>query len=126
MPKKVLSSFTALILAHFLFVSLAFGVPIRRYRPPAGPTMPSALNYSRPDFSTLPDSYRNLVVPQQRLDRDLYDLSRTQQADFRAVEKEIGQTRSPAAPTGSGGGFMNYSHYYNLKGQQGGGSQRSR
>lgn len=126
MPKKLLIGLSALLFVHLLFQSLAYGVPIRRYRPPAGPTVSPALNYFRPDFSTLPDSYRNLVVPQQRLERDLYDLSRTQQEDFRAMEKEVGQSRSPAAPTGSGGGFMNYSHFYNLKGQQGGGSQRSR
>ena len=89
--------------------------PIRRYRPPAGPTMTPYLNYYRADLSTLPSNYDSFIVPQQRLQRNLYDLARTQQADFRKVETDIKQTRtSTAAPTGVGASFLNYSHYYQL------------
>lgn len=93
---------------------VAFGQrPLRRYQPPAGPTMSPYLNYNRPDFTTLPSDYQSFIVPQQRLQRNLYDLARTQQADFRKIEKDIQQVRnSAAAPTGTGAGFMNYSHYY--------------
>jgi len=78
--------------------------PLRRYQPPAGPTLSPYLNYNRPDFSTLPSDYQSFIVPQQRLQRNLYDLARTQQADFRKTEQGIQQVRnSAAAPTGTGG-----------------------
>jgi hypothetical protein len=99
----------------------AFGQrPLRRYQPPGGPTLSPYLNYNRPDFSTMPSDYQSFIVPQQRLQRDLYDLARTQQADVRKIENQIKQVReSNAAATGVGGGFMNYSHYY-PNGSQGG------
>lgn len=92
----------------------AFGQrPLRRYQPPAGPTITPYLNYNRPDFSTLPSDYQSFIVPQQRLQRNLYDLARSQQADFRKIETQIKQVReSSAAATGIRGGFMNYSHFY--------------
>ena len=97
-------------------VSAAYAqTPIRRYRPPAGPTLTPYLNYYRADLSTLPSNYDSFIVPQQRLQRNLYDLARTQQADFRKVETDIKQVRtSAAAPTGVGASFLNYSHYYRL------------
>src|SRR5436190_7184167 len=87
--------------------------PLRRYRPPAGPTMTPYLNHYRADLSTLPSAYDSFIVPQQRLQRSMYDLAKTQQADFRKVETDIKQVRtSTAAPTGVGASFLNYSHYY--------------
>lgn len=87
--------------------------PLRRYQPPAGPTITPYLNYYRADLSTLPSPYESFVVPQQRLQRNLYELGRNQQADFRKVESEIKQVRaSTAAATGVGASFLNYSHYY--------------
>ena len=97
--------------------------PLRRYQPPAGPTITPYLNYYRADLSTLPSPYESFVVPQQRLQRNLYELGRNQQADFRKVESEIQQVRtSTAAPTGVGASFLNYSHYY----QSGQGARRQR
>jgi hypothetical protein len=115
MPMKFANVCAGLILVLGLAATpAAFGQrPLRRYQPPAGPTLSPYLNYNRPDFSTLPSDYQSFIVPQQRLQRNLYDLSRTQQADFRKIEQDIQQVRnSAAAPTGTGAGFMNYSHYY--------------
>jgi len=90
--------------------------PLRRYQPPGGPTLSPYLNLNRPDFSTLPSAYDSFLVPQQRLQRNLYDLGQTQQANTRRIEGEISQVRSSvAAPTGVGSGFMNYSHYYRMQ-----------
>ena len=97
--------------------------PLKRYQPPAGPTITPYLNYYRADLSTMPSAYQSFVVPQQQLQRNLYDMARTQQSDFRKVESQLKQVRdSAAAPTGVGATFQNYSHYYRL--QQGGGRQR--
>lgn len=97
--------------------------PLRRYQPPAGPVITPYLNYYRADLSTLPSPYESFVVPQQRLQRNLYDLARSQQADYRKIESEIKQVRtSTAAPTGVGASFLNYSHYY--QSPQGMGRQR--
>jgi hypothetical protein len=115
MSIKLANVYTGLVLFLVLApTTAAFGQrPLRRYQPPAGPTLSPYLNYNRPDFSTLPSDYQSFIVPQQRLQRNLYDLARTQQADFRRLEQNIQQVRtSAAAPTGTGAGFMNYSHYY--------------
>jgi hypothetical protein len=87
--------------------------PLRRYRPPAGPTMTPYLNYHRADFSTLPDPYNSFIVPQRQAQRQSYDLSRQDRARFQTLEKDLDQIKeSTAPPTGVGGSFMNYSHYY--------------
>lgn len=87
--------------------------PLRRYRPPAGPTITPYLNYSRADLSTLPDPYNSFVVPQQRLQRDLYETTRRQENQFRTLENQLDQVKnSTVPPTGVGSTFMNYSHYY--------------
>lgn len=97
--------------------------PLRRYQPPAGPTITPYLNYYRADLSTSPSPYESFVVPQQRLQRNLYDLQRSQQADFRKIESEIKQVRTSAASsTGVGASFLNYSHFYPVR--QGGRRQR--
>jgi len=59
---------------------------------------PPYLNYFRADLSTMPNSYDSFVVPQQRLQRSLYDIAQSQQADFRKVEsdiKQVGRRRRP-------------------------------
>jgi hypothetical protein len=112
---KLGDSYKVLVLLLVLAApSASFGQrPLRRYQPPAGPTLSPYLNYNRPDFSTLPSDYQSFIVPQQRVQRTLYDLAHTQQADFRRMEQRIQQVRdSSAAPTGSAAGFMNYSHYF--------------
>jgi len=123
MPKKLLGFlFTIVPLILASSDSLAQR-PLRRYQPPAGPTTTPYLNQFRADLSTTPNSYDSFVVPQQRLQRNLYDLTQSQQADFRKVESDIKQVRtSTAAPTGVGASFQNFSHYYHLP--QRGGNQR--
>ena len=107
--------------------SVCAQTPLRRYRPPGGPVLSPYLNLNRPDFSTSPDPYRDLVLPQQRLQRQLYDLGQTQQANMQRSEKEINQIRnSMASPTGIGSSYMNYSHYFPLRtgGNQTGGNRK--
>ena len=127
MPKKPLGLLFAILSLLILTSSDTLAQrPFRRYQPPAGPTMSPYQNYYRPDISTMPSSYQSFIVPQQRLERNLYDLSQSQQADFRKVESDIKQVRtSTAAPTGVGAIFQNYSHYYpSYPSAQRGSSQR--
>jgi len=114
MPKKPLGFLFAILSLLILTSSDSLAQrPLRRYQPPAGPTMSRYQNYYRPDISTMPSSYQSFIVPQQRLERNLYDLSQSQQADFRKVESDIKQVQtSTAAATGVGAVFQNYSHYY--------------
>ena len=114
MFKMSLGAWCIIVPLLTLSSSLAFAQrPLRRYQPPAGPTITPYLNYYRADLSTLPSPYRSFVLPQQQMQRDLYELGREQQADFRRIETQIKEVKnSTAAPTGVGATFMNYSHYY--------------
>ncbi len=83
-----------------------------RYTPPAGRTLPNALNYFRGDVGVL-DPYNAFVEPRRRLDRDLMTLQSRQQIGYRENQAEIAALRaSAAAPTGTSASFFNYSHYY--------------
>jgi hypothetical protein len=85
-----------------------------RYMPPAGPTLPNALNYFRRDVGVL-DPYNAFVGPRRDLEYQLHSMQAQQQADFRAASSAIQQLRAAeAAPTGVGASFMNYSHYYRM------------
>jgi hypothetical protein len=120
-------SLSAIVVLVAIASSVSAQTPLRRYRPPAGPVLSPYLNLNNPDFNTLPDPYRNLVVPQQRLQRQLYDLGQTQQANMRRSEAELNQIRkSMASPTGIGSSYMNYSHYFPLRtgGNQTGGNRK--
>jgi hypothetical protein len=114
MPKKTLGLLFVILSLLILTSSDSLAQrPLRRYQPPAGPTITPYLNYYRADWSTMPSSYQSFILPQQRMDRSLYDLSQSQQANFRKVESDIKQVRtSTAAATGVGATFQNYSHYY--------------
>jgi len=95
--------------------SSAFG-QIPRYRPPAGSTMPRALDYFRRDVGVL-DPYNTFVAPRRQLDRNLQLLQRQEDYNAQRAEQGISQLnsqikQSTAAPTGTGATFMNYSHYY--------------
>jgi hypothetical protein len=99
--------------------SSAFG-QIPRYRPPAGPTMPRALDYFRRDVGVL-DPYNTFVAPRRQLDRNLQMLQQQENDNARRAQQDISQLnsqirQSTAAPTGKVGNdwnpFMNYSHYY--------------
>ena len=123
MPKKLLGFLFAIVLLIIARSDCLAQRPLRRYQSPAGPTTTPYMNQFRADLSTMPNSYESFVVPQQRLQRNLYDLAQNQQADFRKVESDIKQVRtSTAAPTGVGASFQNFSHYYRLP--QRGGNQR--
>ena len=83
-----------------------------RYAPPMGGTPPSALNLFRFD-SRSPRNYDNVVLQTQQTQYQLQNLSAREQSNFRATQQSLSQLReAEAAPTGTGAGFMNYSHYY--------------
>lgn len=88
-----------------------------RYRPPAGPVLPNQLNYFRRDVG-LTDPYNAFVQPQRTLEAQLQQMTLQQQADYQAAQRDLQKLqdiRQPtAAPTGVGGGFLNYSHYYRM------------
>jgi hypothetical protein len=112
---RTLSTTLALLVAAAVF-SLAAPASAQqpRYVPPAGPTLPNALNYFRRDVGVL-DPYNTFVGPRRDLDYQLQTMQAQQQADFRANQRAIQQIRAAeAAPTGVGAGFMNYSHYYRM------------
>jgi hypothetical protein len=107
------------LMAKALFVALLFVVAANqalaqypRYVPPAGRTLPNELNYFRRDVGLL-DQYNGFVNPVRQLDSQLRMMQNQQRADFQANQRAISQVRAAqAAPTGVGGTFMNYSHYY--------------
>jgi len=101
---------------------------VPQYTPPSGSPIPSQLNYFRFDgLSGLLDNYNGIVVPQQNLNYQLQTMSARQQIDYRTTQREISQIRnSDAAVTGTGAGYMNYSHYYRLGAGGGGSRGRSR
>jgi hypothetical protein len=113
---KTIGIYCVIVPLMTMMTSASYGQrPLRRYMPPAGPTITPYLNYYRADLSTLPSSYQSFIVPQEQAQRNLYELSRNQQADFRKIEGQIKEVRaSSAAPTGVGATFLNYSHYYRL------------
>jgi hypothetical protein len=88
-----------------------------RYYSPSGPTLPSQLNYFRRDVGLL-DQYNTFVQPRQQLDFQFQQMAAQQAADFRTTQRQLEQIKeirpSDAAPTGIGGTYMNYLHYYRL------------
>jgi hypothetical protein len=97
---------------------------LRTYVPPGGSTLPAQLEYLRPQSGVL-DQYNQFVAPRENLNNSLRALANQQNADFQSVQDRIKQSdlirESEAAPTGTAGGFMNYSHYYGKSGTAGGG-----
>src|SRR4051812_35110474 len=89
------------------------GAPYR-YVPPAGPTMPSGLNYFRQDTGLL-DPYNAFVAPQRQLNQQLRTLYDQQAIDESRIYRLQNPREVNVAPTGSGAVFMNYSHYYRIQ-----------
>jgi hypothetical protein len=108
---KTLPSAMVAVLLTAAFVNPASG----QYRPPGGPTLPTELEYFRPQQGVL-DNYNQFVAPRYQLANQLRTMQQDQRTSFRALEERIQQSdqiRQPAvAPTGTAAGFMNYSHYY--------------
>jgi len=116
---------------NFLFVTVVLTLAgtdaahgqIRGYTPPGGATLPGQLEYFRPQSGYL-DQYNQFVAPRENLNNQLRSLAAQQNADYQAVQNQINQSDSVrdsgAAATGTGAGFMNYSHYFGNKGGGGG------
>lgn len=93
-----------------------------RYSSPYGPTLSPYLDYFRRDTGVL-DPYNAFIRPRRQLQNQLADMAQQQQVENVRLQQQIqGIRAATAAPTGTGGTFLNYSHYYRL----GGGSGRSR
>ena len=109
-------------LAILGLAALAQTAHAQRYTPPGGPELPYYLDYFRPQVGVL-DQYNQFVAPKAQLSSQLQYMTQQQNADYRAIEKQIQETkqirRSAAAPTGTSAGFMNYSHYYGSSAQPG-------
>lgn len=89
----------------------------QRYRSPYGPTMSPYLEYLRAQPGVIPNYYQ-FIRPQRELRQTLnqYDRTLTQeQRQIQQLEGEIQRIKeSPAAATGTGATFQNYSHYYRM------------
>ena len=105
---------TALLLV-FVCASSAHAQRPSRYQSPSGATISPYLNYFRQDTGVL-NQYYHFVRPDLRLRDTIQDLERTtvqQRSQIRNLESDFLQIREPSArPTGTGSGFMNYSHFY--------------
>jgi hypothetical protein len=109
---------TAALLAVLL--AAAFGATANaQYTPPGGPTLPVELEYFRPQQGVL-DNYNQFVAPRYQLANQLRTMQQEQRTSFRTLEERIQQSDQirevTAAPTGTAAGFMNYSHYYGMRG----------
>jgi hypothetical protein len=91
---------------------------------PSQPTVSPYLNLLRRDTGPV-TNYYTLVRPQQQQqainrqqqanNQQQQSFLQTQQQGLRTVQQGLLQIRqSQASPTGRGGGFMNYSHFYNF------------
>jgi len=89
--------------------------PRGRYSSPSGPTLTPHLDYFRRDNGVL-NPYFNFVRPKFQAYDELRQLeSRLQQQDLRQAElrQDLQAVReTPAAVTGTGATYMNYSHFY--------------
>ena len=90
----------------------------QRYRSPSRPTLSSYLDYFCRDNGALGDPYNAWVRPRADLRQTLVQQQQginNLRQDVRQVDTNLDRVRdSVAAPTGTGAGFMNYSHYYRL------------
>ena len=104
----------------------------QRRRPvPRRPTISPWLNLSRTDPGPL-GGYLSDVRPRQQLARSLQQQNarlQHQGSSIRSLGRRMSLAERPpesVRPTGTGGVFMNYSHYYQMRGLSGSsGSRRS-
>jgi hypothetical protein len=103
------------VAATLLAALPAFGQ--QRYRSPYGPTMSPYLEYLRAQPGVVPNYYQ-FIRPQRELRQTLNQYDRTLTQEQRQIQKLEGELQqikeSPAAATGTGATFQNYSHYYRM------------
>ena len=88
--------------------------PSRSYNP--SPTLSPYLDYFRAPTGPL-DSYHEFVRPRMNLQKTLARQDRelrTQSRELRTLNSQWGEAQRTGtiAPTGTGAGFFNYSHFY--------------
>jgi hypothetical protein len=120
-------STSSLILAAVALSPLIAGAQGRPQRyTPSRPTVSPYVNLLRRDAGPV-TNYYTLVRPQQQqqainqqqqsVNLQQQSLLQTQQQGLRTVQEGLLQIRQPAVnPTGTGGGFMNFSHFYSFGG----------
>jgi hypothetical protein len=121
---------TILFVGMLALLATSAGQASAQYVPPGGPTLPAELEYFRPQQGVL-DNYNQFVAPRYQLANQLRTLDQQQRTSFRALEQKIQESdqvrESRASVTGTSAGFMNYSHYYGMRGgaaARGGGRRR--
>lgn len=87
------------------------------------PTLSPWLNLYRRDSGPL-DNYHTFVRPEQRLRRTLEQQRagiQRQNAAIHSLGRQVSRLERPSGvrPTGTGGTFMNYLHYYQMRGSLG-------
>ena len=116
--------------AGILFAgTYACGQGLARQYPAPRPTVSPYLNLLRGNAGPVPN-YHSLVRPQlqqqtinqqqQSVNLQQQSLVQSNQQGIQRVQQGLIEIRQPqASPTGTGGGFMNFSHFYNLNGTPG-------
>jgi hypothetical protein len=92
---------------------------------PSRPTVSPYLNLLRRDAGPVTNYYtqvrpqqqqQTINQQQQAINLQQESLLQTQQQGLRTVQNGLLQIREPQAnPTGTGGGFMNFSHFYSFQ-----------
>jgi hypothetical protein len=91
----------------------------RRYVP-RRPTFGDAFNYARDDVGLLTE-YHTFVMPQRQLRNTLRqqeDMIRAQEGEIADLETRLQESVAPITPTGKGGRYMSYSHFYTIRRQR--------
>lgn len=105
-----------------IFIGLPSGATAQGYQPPAGPTITPYLDYFNAPISPLLENYHTYVRPRADLRSRLRGLDTAMTTQQRRLDQLSGDFQqlnsSPAAPTGTGSTFMNYSHYFSGVQQQ--------
>jgi hypothetical protein len=120
-----IATFSLIFVAVALFSPLTVRAQNRSGQyTPSRPTVSPYLNLLRRDAGPVTNYYTQVrpqqqqqVINQQQQTINLQQQSllQTQQQGLRSVQESVLQIRQPQAnPTGTGGGFMNFSHFYSF------------
>ena len=112
-----------------LFATCAHGQGRPRQYPGPRPTVSPYLNLLRGNAGPVPN-YHTLVRPQlqqqainqqqQAINLQQQSLAQANQQGLQQVQQGLLEIRRPqASPTGTSGGFMNFSHFYSFSGTPG-------
>ncbi len=129
LPMKIGISFVAAFVGMLLTATYVNAQGQARQYPAPRPTVSPYLNLLRGNAGPVPNYY-SLVRPQlqqQRINQQQQSINLRQQSlaqanqqGIQSVQQGLLEIRQPqASPTGTGGGFMNFSHFYSFSGTPG-------